>query len=98
MQINEEVVLRNAWVKSMTWYRDRPQLLYTDSLQALTVPFADFIRHSNFEENKGEIENLGWVRVDEACTTPASALVFNRETQHGAIKAFIVFSRSGLGT
>ncbi len=50
-----------------------------------------------FEENKGEIETLEWVRVEEACTTPASALVFNQENQHGAIKAFMAFSRSGLG-
>jgi hypothetical protein len=106
MQINKEVILRIAGVNSMTWLRDRPQLLCTDRLQKknrrknnLDGTFCRFHETLQlFEENKGEIETLQWVRVEEACTTPASALVFNQENQHDAIKAFMAFSRSGLGT
>ena len=37
----------------------------------------------------------GWVRIEETGTSPACALVSNRENKRGVIEALVVSSRSG---
>jgi hypothetical protein len=36
-----------------------------------------------------------WVRIEESGTSPACALVYNRENKRGVIEALVVSSRSG---
>ena len=47
-------------------------------------------------EIKAKFANKVW--TEKEGTSPAGAVVSNRENKRGVIKAFIVFSRSGHGT